>query len=935
MRLPARSNALHWDETARRPNDVRMIAPTGTVTLLFTDIEASTQHWEEQREAMRAALRRHDEIVRACVEGRGGHVFKMVGDACYAAFWRASDAVAAALDAQRALNAEDWSAVGELKVRMALHTGATDERDGDYFGPVVNRIARLLNTAHGHQVVLSGATALLLRGVMPDEAELLDLGQHHLKDLVDPEHVWQLRAPGLHQGFPPLRSLGSMPNNLPRQVTPLVGREEVLHEIKGLIEHAPLVTIVGSGGVGKTRAALQAGADLLDGSGDGVWFVELAPLSDRKLLASAVAAALGLREPSDGPVLEMLVAHLAPKRLLLILDNCEHLIEEAATIAHAILRRCPNVRLIATSREALGVGGEAVYAIPPLPVPPPEGCTAEGVLGYGAVLLFVERGRAADRHFELSDANAATVGEIVRRLDGLPLAIELAAARLKALGIDDVAKRLGRKLAMLTSGNRAAPARQQTMRATIEWSYELLSADEKRFFRSFAVFAGGGSLDAIVRCAANAGVDETAALDLLASLVDKSLVQAERNAGRRYRLLESTREFAAEELVAQGDWSAAARAHALAFLDLAEELERSRLETPEQEWRRRTAPDVDNWRTALEWSLGGEDRAIGLRLLLALQHVWFLPLSERRRWLAISREAIDDDIPASTRAQIDLYEAQLYAVSYRWDKVFDVARRAEEAFTALGDQLSAAQSQRYVGYALTRLGRYSEGEAWLQMALQVYRERNEDRATAGILHDIGDARNEMGDIAGARAYYDEAQRMYKAADAHESAIGILRNLAEAEFRAGDARTALELALEALTFDRESKNRFHIISDLLNITAYEISLGAFNEAKAHGLEALTLARSGEMDVYFALAAQHLAVNAALQPGGDPARAARLLGYAENRLSALNVRLGHTEQQGCDAAFVALRAEFESAQLTRLREEGAGWNEGRAIAEASRV
>ena len=910
-----------------------MIAPTGTVTLLFTDIEASTQHWEEQREAMGAALRRHDEIVRACVESRGGHVFKTVGDACYAAFWRAPDAVAAALDAQRALSAEDWSSIGELKVRMALHTGATEERDGDYFGPVVNRVARLLNAAHGRQVVLSGATAQLLREVMPDGAELLDLGRHLLKDLADPEHVWQLRAPGLQHGFPPLRALGSMPNNLPRQITPLVGREDVVGEIKSLIERAPLVTIVGAGGVGKTRAALQAGADMLDGSGDGVWFVELAPLSDPKLLASAVAVALGLRQQSDGSSVEMLLAHLMPKRLLLILDNCEHLIEEAATIAAEILRRCPDVRLIATSREALGIAGEAVFAIPPLPVPPPEVGTAEPVLGYGAALLFVERARAADRHFELTDANAVTVAEIVRRLDGLPLAIELAAARLKALALDDVAKRLGRKLAMLTSGNRAAPARQQTMRATIEWSYELLGEGEKRFFRRFAVFAGGGSLDAIARYAADDGIDETGALDLIASLVDKSLVQPETNAGRRYGLLESTREFAAEELGAHGERSAAARAHALAFLDLAEGLERSWSTMPEEEWRRRTEPDVENWRAALEWSVGGEDRAIGLRLLLALQHVWFFTLSERLGWLAIAREAIDDDVHASTLAKLDLYEARLYALNYRWDKVFDAARLAGEAFTAAGDRLSAAQSQRYVGYALTRLGKYSEGEVWLQTALQVYREENEDRATAGLLHDIGDARNEMGDIAGARAYYDEALLMYKATDAQESAMSIIRNLAEAEFRAGAVRTALDLAFEALAFDRESKNRLHIISDLLNITAYEISLGEFETAKAHGLEALTLARGGETDVYFAVAVQHLAVIVALEPGADRARAMRLLGYAQDRLGALYVRLGHTEQQAYDLAIAALQGEFESDELERLREEGARWNEERAIAEAS--
>ena len=384
---------------------------------------------------------------------------------------------------------------------MALHSGATDERDGDYFGPAVNRVARLLAVAHGGQVVASATTALLLRGMMPEQTQLRDLGEHRLKDLVEPERVWQLLAPGLAELFPPLQSLESLPNNLPRQLTPLIGRDDVLAEVEPLVLEQPLVSLVGTGGIGKTRLALQIGADLLDRVGDGVWVVELAALNDAASVVNAIASTLGLREQGDRPMLDVIEHYLRPRQLLLILDNCEHLIEEVARIADAILRTARDVRVLATSREPLRIAAERVYPVPSLAVPLGDALTASDALQYGAIAFFAERARASDAKFALSDESAPIVSEICRRLDGIALAIELAAARVKVMAPRQLAQKLDERFRVLTGGNRTALPRQQTMRALIGWSYDLLSEQEQKLFRFVSIFVGGWTLAAAERYA--------------------------------------------------------------------------------------------------------------------------------------------------------------------------------------------------------------------------------------------------------------------------------------------------------------------------------------------------------------------------------------------------------------------------------------------------
>src|SRR5579863_2502825 len=414
---------------------------SGTLTFLFTDIEGSTERWERDREAMSDALRRHDAIVQTVIERHHGRVFKTIGDAYCAAFPSPSEALNAALAIQRSLSREDFAAVGGLRVRIAMHTGIADERDGDFFGPPVNRVARLLAIGHGGQVLVSSDAFAGLRSDLPQDVSLRDLGAHRLKDLAQPERVYQLIAADLPVTFPALRSLGSRPNNLPPQLTSFVGRADVLAEVGTMVERSRLVTLVGSGGVGKTRCALQIGVDALARFTDGVWFVDLSPVGDASAVAATVARTLGLHDYAATPI-DIVTKYLSRKDLLLILDNCEHVIDEARSVAAAILHGCPSVHILATSRERLHIGGEQAYRMPSLAVPTNDVRSAHAASTFGAVQLFVERALNADRRFELSDENAGDVGEISRRLDGIPLALELAAARIAVLTPRELAKRL-------------------------------------------------------------------------------------------------------------------------------------------------------------------------------------------------------------------------------------------------------------------------------------------------------------------------------------------------------------------------------------------------------------------------------------------------------------------------------------------------------------
>jgi predicted ATPase/class 3 adenylate cyclase len=546
--------------------------PSGTVTFLFTDIEGSTVLWEEHPEEMRGALARHDELVGGAIERRGGYVVKSTGDGFLAAFASASDAVAAAIDAQLALAAEPWAGTGPLRVRMGVHTGVAEMRDGDYHGSTLNRAARLMSVGHGGQILVSRATNELTRG---SGVDLVDLGSHHLRGLAEAEHVFQVSSPGLESDFAPLRSLEpprrDPPSNLPAPLDRFVGRAHELREVEERLGRTRLLTLLGPGGTGKTRLAVEAAGDLRDDFDDRVYFVDLSVCRDVESVLTVTARTVGVREQSERPLLDAIREQIGSRATLLVLDNFEQVTTAAVAIAE-LLRDCPELKQLVTSREALNVTGEQVYPVPPLALPDAnaEHVSVADVADSEAVQLFVERARAVRADFQLTAENAPAVIELCVQLDGLPLAIELATARLALFSPEALVERLGDRLNLLKGGARDAPERQRALRDTISWSYELLSGVEQRLLALLAVFSGA-TLEAVEAVAGRVqGLEGIDALDGLSSLVLKSLVrQVDAGAaGSRVSMLETIRSFAAERLGDDPDLrDDALRAHAEYFAD--------------------------------------------------------------------------------------------------------------------------------------------------------------------------------------------------------------------------------------------------------------------------------------------------------------------------------------------------------------------------------
>ncbi len=907
-----------------------MNLPSGTVTFLFTDIEGSTRLWEEHPEAMSLALARHDALMRQAIEQHGGHVFKTIGDAFCAAFHTAPEALHAALLAQQTLHSEPWPEGVTIKARIALHTGAAEIREDDYFGPPLNRVARLLAAGHGGQALLSLPTEELTRDALPPAVELLSLGEHRLRDLNRPEMVFQLLHPALPADFAPLKSLEHLPNNLPRQLTSFIGREKETEEIKTLLTRTSLLTLTGSGGCGKTRLSLQVAADALDQYLDGVWLVELAPLADPVLVGQTVALVLGLSEQVGKTFVQALTESLKSKHLLLVLDNCEHLLSACAQLCNALLRACPRLTILASSREGLGIAGEQTYRVPSLSLPDPkQPMTLEQVSQYEAVRLFIERAVSSKADFAVTNASAPALAAVCHRLDGIPLAIELAAARVRSLSIEEINSRLDNRFRLLTGGSKTALPRQQTLRALIDWSYSLLTEAEKRLLCRLSVFAGGWTLAAAEQvCAgeseAGATIEEWEALDLLTSLVDKSLVVAEtQGQGTRYRLLETVRQYGRERLLDQGEGAAVQGRHRDYFLAWAEATEPKLTGAEQAFWLEALETEHDNLRQALalclETAEGGE---AGLRLGAALYRFWDVRghYGEGRAYLAAVLERAVGSEAQQVRAL-----ALNAAGSLAFRQGDYVAARAlmEESLTIrreMEDRNGIAASLGNMGTVALRQGDYIAARSLVEEGLTIFRELGGKLGIANSLSSLGNLAWEQGDYVASRALHEESLTIFREVGGKIGIAYSLMNLGNVAYSQSDYVAAHALYEGGLSLFRELGNTSGIANSLMNLGNVATRQGDYVVSRALYEESLTISRESGgklsiaacLDTFAQLAyqEQHVALAAplwgaatALRDGIGSPRSPRDQEQFDRGVAAVRSALG---EAAFDAAFAEGRA-----------------------------
>ena len=876
--------------------------PTGTVTFLFTDIEGSSRLWENHGEAMAVALARHDAILREAFEARGGYIFKTVGDAFCVAFPVAIGALEAAVTSQRRLRDEPWQEIERIKVRMGLHTGSAEHRDSDYFGPVLNRVSRLLAAAHGGQMLLTLATEELVRDHLPEGVALRDLGERRLRDLNRPEHVFQVTAADLPSDFPALRSLEIFPNNLPVQLTSFIGRDKEMTEVKRLLGTTHLLTLTGTGGTGKTRLSVQVAADLLDQFPDGVWLIELATISDPDQVASAVAAPLRVRDEPEQQMLVTLTNFLRHKKIMIILDNCEHLVAECARIAETLLRACPGLQILASSREPLGIGGERTWPVPSLSIP--EGWreeirgahAAERLTQYESVRLFIDRATAVRPGFKVTNDNAPYVAEICWRLDGIPLAIELAAARIRVLSIDQIATRLNDQFRLLTGGSRTALPRQQTLRALIDWSFDLLTEQERILLRRLSAFAGGRTLEAVEAVCSDDQLQDFEIIDVLTSLVDKSLVTVEKPPGKepRYTFLESVWHYGREKLAEAGESDSLRTRHLEYFLKIAVDASPHLFGHQQFLWLERLQPDFYNFRYALDTSLEVAGLApLGLGLAVALGRFWEIRslLVEGRELLASILAHPDNAAPTVQRAAGLALAGRIAWLSDNIKEGYAYTCGAFEIFSALGDEKGIATTG--VDYALYQFdaGKADEAKALIRESEIIAERLGDKRLLAGV-------RRLQGVEATSEKRYEESLLL------HEAALALYRELGDTWFCG-------------------------IVQWAIGITA--TYLGDFEKARVNFQECLRA--SWALGNRWAIAFPLEAFAALAVAEGQYARGARLLGAAE----ALRSEFGISTEETTDhptirEIFARAAEEFIKPELVAARKEGRGLTAAEAVAFA---
>ncbi len=911
--------------------------PAGTVTFLFTDIEGSTRLWEKYPQAMKSALAKHDSILKESVESNNGQLIKTTGDGIHAVFSTAIDAINASTIAQRSFQFLEFfkNSEASIKVRMGLHTGEAELRDGDYYGGTLNRAARIMGVAYGGQILLSETTYQIARENLPVSVSVLDLGEHQLKGLIKSERIFQISTPDLQQEFPPLKSQSHPTNNLPAELTPFIGRERELAEAASRLEGARLLTLIGPGGTGKTRLSIQLGSRLFSNFKDGVWLVEFAPIADPSLIMQTIASAFDLGEVPGIPLKVLVHDYLREKHLLLILDNCEHLIEASAKVADELLHVAPSVKIIASSREALGINGEIMYRVPSLSLPDQDELTKEVAMGFESVHLFVERASAANRKFQLTNENATTVAQICTRLDGIPLAIELAASRTTVFSPEQIAKRLDHRFKLLTGGSRTALPRQQTLRALIDWSYELLTEDERALLRRLSVFAGGWTFEAAETICNNVDV-----LMHLPQLVNKSLVTVyDEGDEPRYFLLETIRQYARDKLLENSEGDGTRDRHLAYYLEMAEiAMPEMLTRVKELYWIKKLETEYDNIRVAVEWGLFANPIA-AMRLVRSLTNLFVVTsyASEGHRW---GDEALEQIKLLTENGKILTTEEELYrtrliaAMSIMSFSMGDnggaaiEAERAVNSLRSLDDKWTLALTLAFHTAGKLTTGKFKEAVASIDEALKLAEELGDKYILGSVISAASTVESYVNrDFAKSDAFREKAMELMKEQGSRWS-YGItvygFGNLLILQKEFQKAREKFEIAMQTMQELGSTRNVIMIKSDLAHILRHE---GNYSQALSAYQE--TIKEWQRMGHRSAVAHQIECLAYIARALEQVEKATRLLGAAEALRQRIDIEMTPPEREEYEKEVADIKTTIDEKEFASLWAEGRSMTMGDAI------
>ena len=922
--------------------------PSGTVTFLFTDIEGSTKLAQQFPDELPALLSRHNEILDQAVRAHHGFVFQTAGDSYSVAFQNANDAVGAAIEAQKGLHSESWSPA-PVKVRMGIHTGKAEfQGRGEYQGYLtLSHVQRLMSAAHGGQVLISQKTWELIRNQLPDGVSLRDMGERRLKDMIHSERIYQFIIESLPSDFPPIKTLDVFQHNLPAQMTSFIGREREIKEVQQTLTTYRLVTLTGSGGVGKSRLSLQVGMQCLPQFSDGVWLVELAPVTDPSLVAQTILSNFPVREDTQRKVLDVLIDHLREKSVLLILDNCEHLIEACAQVSSLLLQACHNLRVLASSREAFGITGEFAYRVPSLSTPDLAGVSSlESLAKTDSIRLFLERAAIAKPGFTLTQENASSLVQICSRLDGIPLAIELAASRVKVLSPEQIAARLDDRFRLLTGGSRTALPRQQTLRAAIDWSYSLLTEQEKALFRKLAVFVSGWTLEAAeMVCgyedstayyfAARKGINITRfdILDLLTRLVDKSLITMEETAvGIRYRRLETIRQYSRERFFETDEVERVMDRHLAYFVEFAELVDEKLKGSDQVEWQSRMAEEQDNLRAALEWGLNrNPDDA--LRIAGAANLFWTASgfSAEGYRWTKKSLEQVDKTpLPPGRTAEQRLIAraGALRGLTRLYLSLGDNAnakQAAEESVTLYRqsqDRRGLAFALVILAYPLEFLGERPKAEAALQESYAIAQEEGDVYVTCRALNRLARVISDLyQDLDLSQSYVEESLRLARQAGLRSQEAQASEILGFIAMHAKDYDAARTYLKESMRIYDEISSMFNVILEKSNLAHLERKLGNHAEALKYYCE--TIVGFRDIGQTGAVAHQLECFGFIALAQDQPERALQLFAAANALRTKGGTPMTPDEQPYFDEQIRQIHGKLDSVQFDSI------WSQGHAL------